>query len=235
MSYIYVKDHIPKDTPLDRRPGGVMAATTLTIHNTGNVSSTAKNERAWLTNATNSRTASFHIVVDEVNAIECLPLTEHAWHSGDGSGDGNMKSIGIEICESGDYAQTLDNAAGLVASMLYERGWGVDRMRRHYDWSGKICPRLMYDSGKWTGWATFKAMVSVKIEGSEEMTAAEQAAFEALEKKVTDLEEKASMTMPTWAKDAVVAAKAAGIIDTADGGSYDFYRILTIMHRKGLI
>lgn len=149
-----------------------MAATTLTIHNTGNPSSSAAGERSWLTNPSNTRQASFHIVVDEREAVECLPFTESAWHSGDGSGSksGNRTSIGIEICESGNYAQTLDNAVKLVAGMLQERGWGVDRLRRHYDWSGKICPRLMYDGGKWTGWAQFKALVQLKLsEGDKDM------------------------------------------------------------------
>lgn len=161
----YRKDHIPKGTAFNRRPANVMNATTITIHNTGNEKSSAANERAWLTNPSNARQASFHIVIDEREAIECIPLSENAWHSGDGSGasSGNRTSIGIEICESGNYAKTLDNATGLVASMLKERGWGVDRLRRHYDWSGKICPRLMFDGGTWTGWVLFKAAVQAKL------------------------------------------------------------------------
>ncbi|CAH1058837.1 N-acetylmuramoyl-L-alanine amidase [Paenibacillus pseudetheri] len=162
---IYRKDYIPSKTACNRRPALAMTATTITIHNTGNPSSTAANERSWLTNDTNNRQASFHIVVDSKEAIECIPLTENAWHAGDGSkvGSGNRSSIGVEICESGDYAKTLDNAATLVASMLKERGWGVDRLRRHFDWSGKICPHLMYGSGKWTGWTAFKNMVDYKL------------------------------------------------------------------------
>lgn len=73
--------------------------------------------------------------MDEKEAIECIPLTENAWHAGNGSAaaSGDRTSIGIEICESGDYAQTLENATDPVAKMLRERGWGVDRMRRHFD------------------------------------------------------------------------------------------------------
>lgn len=162
----YIIDHIPKSTPHNRRPGLPMTPTTITIHNTGNPSSTARNERGWLTNPSNKRTASFHIVVDENEAIECIPINEVAWHAGDGNGtkSGNCTSIGIEICESGDYAKTLENAAELVAKMLKDFGWGVDRLRRHYDWSGKICPRLMYDGGKWTGWTKFVRMVQEKLE-----------------------------------------------------------------------
>ncbi|WP_308424259.1 stalk domain-containing protein, partial [Paenibacillus albidus] len=88
---------------------------------------------------------------------------------GSGAKSGNRTSIGVEICESGDYTKTLDNAAGLVASMLKERGWGIDRLRRHFDWSGKICPRLMYDGGKWTGWTAFKAAVVVKLKEGDKV------------------------------------------------------------------
>lgn len=166
---IYRKDHIPKGTTCNRRPALSMSATTITIHNTGNPSSTAANERAWLTNPSNDRTASYHIVVDEREVIECLPLNESAWHSGDGSGSksGNRTSIGIEICESGNYAKTLDNAVALVVRLLKERGWGVDRLRRHWDWSGKVCPRLMYDGGKWSGWTDFKNRVALELAGKD--------------------------------------------------------------------
>ncbi|MCR8645594.1 N-acetylmuramoyl-L-alanine amidase [Paenibacillus sp. N1-5-1-14] len=159
----YLQDHIPKNTQFNRRTSYEMHPTYLTIHNTGNSTSSARNERNWLTNPFNKRTASFHIIIDENEAIECIPLNEVAWHAGDGNGDGNRRSIGIEICESGNYEQTLENAVQLVASMLRKRGWGVDRLRRHYDWSGKICPRLMYDSGKWTGWHKFVAAVDTQL------------------------------------------------------------------------
>lgn len=170
MTFNYVVDHIPVSTPFNRRPALRMAPTSITIHNTSNPSSSARNERSWLTNKSNNRQASYHIVVDEREAIECLPLNENSWHAGDGSGtkSGNRTSIAIEICESGNYAKTLENAAELVANMLRERGWGIDRLRRHWDWSGKVCPRLMYDGGKWTGWEEFKQMVRSKINAGGE-------------------------------------------------------------------
>ncbi|WP_314587937.1 N-acetylmuramoyl-L-alanine amidase [Paenibacillus terrigena] len=182
----YVVSHIPQGTACNRRSAYKMIPTTITIHNTGNPSSTARNERDWLTNPSNARQASFHIVVDERQAIECIPLIENAWHAGDGSGvnSGNRTSIGIEICESGNYAKTLDNAAELVAKMLKERGWGTDRLRRHFDWSGKICPRLMYDGGNWTGWKTFVASVDAKLKPKEDVRMPEEVAVQVDGKKV---------------------------------------------------
>lgn len=184
----YKIDYIPRNTPNNRRPGHSMQASTITIHNTGNPSSSARNERAWLTNPSNARTASYHIVIDEKETIECIPLNESAWHAGDGSGakSGNRTSIGIELCESGDYAATLNRAVELVAGMLRERGWSVDRLRRHYDWSGKICPRLMYDAGKWTGWTEFKNRVQAKLQEGKPMNEAEKKEFAALQQKVNE-------------------------------------------------
>ncbi|WP_373293948.1 peptidoglycan recognition protein family protein, partial [Paenibacillus albidus] len=168
---------------------------------------------------------------------------------GSGAKSGNRTSIGVEICESGDYTKTLDNAAGLVASMLKERGWGVDRLRRHFDWSGKICPQLMYDGGEWTGWAVFKALVQFKLnEEDEAMTAQEKKDFEAMQmlikaqaevtlglsNRITELETAAKLPeIPKWALPSCEAAKAAGLLDTTANGSYDFYRMVTILHRAG--
>lgn len=161
MKANYRVDHIPKSTPYNRRPGIKLDATTITIHNTANPSSTARNERLWLTNPANTRTASYHIVVDDKEAIEVIPLNEVAWHAGDGNSrsSGNRTSIGIEICESGNYEQTINNAADLVATLLLERGWDTNQLRRHFDWSGKNCPRLMNTSGDWSGWKEFVAKV----------------------------------------------------------------------------
>lgn len=161
MSYTFIRDHIPRSTPHNRRPGTSLAPTTITIHGTANPTSTAKNERGWLTNPSNNRTASYHYVVDAVNVIEVIPPNEVAYHAGDSFG--NRTSIGVEICES-NYDKSLANAAKFVAKLLHDRGWEVDRLRRHYDWSGKICPRLMYDNGKWTGWHNFKSMVQAELD-----------------------------------------------------------------------
>jgi len=102
--------------------------------------------------------------VDEKEAIEAIPLNEVAWHAGDGNGQGNRASIGIEICESGNREKTLRNAVQLVAKLLKERGWGVDRLRRHFDWSGKICPRILQPNN-WAGWEQFKKDVARELAG----------------------------------------------------------------------
>jgi len=72
----------------------------------------------------------------------------------------------------------------------------------------------------------------------EPMTAQEKAKMEELEKTVsqlkktvTDLESKAKTDIPVWAKDAVSYFYSKGYLDSPENGSYDFYRILTILYR----
>lgn len=141
----YRIDHIPKTTAHNRRPGTKLTPVYLTIHSTANDKSAASGERAWLTNPSNNRAASFHVVVDENEAVECIPLTEIAWHAGDGNGNGNMKSLSMEICESGDRARTLKNAVKLAAKLLRDQGLAAAALRKHNDWSGKICPRILLE------------------------------------------------------------------------------------------
>lgn len=134
-----------------------MVPTSITIHSTGNPLSTARNERDNLARVDNTRHASFHLVVDDKEAIECIPLDEAAWHAGDGYyGEGNRTSISIEICESGDRAKTLDNAARVVAKIMAEQN--ITKMVRHFDWTGKICPRIM-STNNWELWNKFKNLV----------------------------------------------------------------------------
>lgn len=56
-----------------------------------------------------------------------------------------------------------------------------------------------------------------------------------LSAQVAHLQEQNAMTVPDWAQAAVEAARQKGWIDSPEEGSYDFYRILTILHRIGVI
>lgn len=154
----YKRQHIPISN--DKRPGTKAVMTSITIHSTANERSTAQNERDWLVNPSNKRKASWHIAVDDKEAVEAIPLDEVAYHSG--SSVGNRTSIGIEICESGDRVKTLDNTIKLTAKMLHERGWGIDKLKRHFDWSGKNCPRIL-SNNNWEGWNGFKIQVDREL------------------------------------------------------------------------
>lgn len=152
-------DHILKIPT--KRSGRKIEPTTLTIHSTANPKSTARNERDWLTNPSNTRSASWHECVDEKEVIQAIPLDEEAYHAGDRTG--NRSSISLEICESGDREKTMNNAVKLVAYRLYERGWEIDKLRRHFNWSGKICPKILADNN-WALWEQFKKDVHRELQ-----------------------------------------------------------------------
>jgi N-acetylmuramoyl-L-alanine amidase len=116
------------------RTGKKIKPISLTIHGTGNPSSTAQNERNWLVNLNNNSDASWNIVVDEKEAIIAIPLDEKSNHSG--SAKGNETSIGLEICESGDREKTLLNAIEVSAYILNKLK--INTIYQHYDWNRKI-------------------------------------------------------------------------------------------------
>lgn len=53
--------------------------------------------------------------------------------------------------------------------------------------------------------------------------------------RINTLEAKANMSVPKWAQEAVSATVCSGLIDTPDGRSHDFYSLLTVFYRKGLL
>ena len=141
-----------------------MKAEYITVHNTANDAS-AENEITYMTN--NNDETSYHFAVDDIQAVQGLPLDRNGWHAGDGNGTGNRKSIGIEICYSksggSKFEKAEKNTAELVAYLLKERGWGIDRVKKHQDWSGKYCPHRTLD----LGWDRFIKMIETKLnEGS---------------------------------------------------------------------
>ena len=138
-----------------------MNAEYITIHNTSN-SASANAEIRYMIN--NDNQTSYHVCVDEKEVIQAIPFNRNAWHAGDGgSGTGNRKSIGIEIARStGDlnlFKQAEQNCAEYVAKLLKERGWGIDRVKRHKDWSGKYCPHKTMD----LGWERFLNMIKTEL------------------------------------------------------------------------
>ena len=139
----------------------------ITIHNTGNTAS-ARNEAAYMNG--NSNYTSYHVAIDDKEAVQVVPFNRNAWHAGDSQGQGNRASIGIEICYSMDngysgamsarYKKAQENTALYVAHILYQYGWGTDRLRQHWNWSGKDCPHKMRAHN---GWGAFVARVQAHL------------------------------------------------------------------------
>ena len=129
----------------------------IVVHNTANDASAANEVKYMISN---NNQVSFHFAVDDKEVVQGLPLDRNAWACGDGAnGKGNRKGIQIEICYSKNggirFENAEKNAAKFIAQLLKERGWGVDKVKKHQDFSNKYCPHRTLDKG----WASFVNMI----------------------------------------------------------------------------
>lgn len=122
----------------------------ISVHNTYN-DATAENEVAYMIR--NNNQVSFHIAVDDKEAVQGLPFERNGWACGDGNGAGNRKSISVEICYSlsgGDrYYKAENNAAIVVAQLMKQYSIPISKVRTHQSWNGKYCPHRMLAEGRW--------------------------------------------------------------------------------------
>lgn len=161
--------------PLPATPLGV------TIHNTGAITTASNTEPAeQYTRATvngNMNDVRVHFYVSDVCAWQTLPLTLSGWHAADGGGNGNRKTIAIEVI--GNSAKAEANAVKLVAYLLNKYNLSADRnLFTHTYWlnvrdgkSGsidylntlrhpyKVCPIYIIPH-----WSTFKNEVKKSLE-----------------------------------------------------------------------
>lgn len=149
MAYKFVSDILPKDLWGIKCPNE-MKAECIVVHNTANDAS-AEDEIAYMKKTPYSYT-SYHYAVDDKEVRQAIPYNRNAYHAGDGEyGDGNRKGIGIEICYSksggSKFIEAENNAAMFIAELLKEFGWGIDRVKKHQDFSGKYCPHRTLDMG----------------------------------------------------------------------------------------
>ncbi|GAA0439516.1 hypothetical protein GCM10008934_30830 [Virgibacillus salarius] len=134
------------------RPGYGMSPRYITVHETANTApgATAFMHANYVRNP--STLTSWHFTVDDSGVIyQHLPTNETGFHAGDGAGDGNRNSIGIELCvnSSGNFNQTRKNAAALIRSLMNEFVIPIENVVPHNHWSGKNCPKnLLYQFGR---------------------------------------------------------------------------------------
>ena len=125
------------------------------IHETDNVNEGADAEAHNNFIHTNgaSNELSWHYTVDDHEIWHHLPDNETAFHAGDHMEDkgGNKNGIGVEMCVNadGDYEKTLQNAQLLATQLLYEYDLDIDALKKHQDFSGKICPSKLINAGRW--------------------------------------------------------------------------------------
>ena len=126
----------------------------IVIHYTANPGTTAEQNRSYFENLkdTGETYASSHFVIGmEGEIIQCVPCNEIAYASNDRNGD----TISIECCipdDTGKFTDaTYESLVELVAWLLGRYNLTTDEVIRHYDVTGKNCPKYFVEnSGAWS-------------------------------------------------------------------------------------
>lgn len=200
-----------KCRPMTKRTGTIG----VTIHNTGNSSfgAGAVNHALYLQGAGSNHTASWHYCVDDTCITQSIPEDEVAYHAGDGKGNGNYKTISIEICmnQDSDILVATNNAVDLCVNILTRYNLTANDIYMHYDWSGKNCPVMLRQGIPYT-FKNFKLKVEQKME--EIMTRDE------VIKIVEEILQPKDQDPSSWAKEEWADAKHIGLTDGTNPKSY---------------
>lgn len=140
------------------RPGTTLEVVRgIVVHYVGNPGTTAQNNRDYFAGLaeTGETYASSHFVIGmDGEIIQCVPLDEIAYCSNSRNSD----TISIECCHAGEDGQfsqaTYDSLVKLTAYLADYYGLGRDELLRHYDVTGKCCPRYFVDHED--AWEEFK-------------------------------------------------------------------------------
>lgn len=135
----------------------------ITLHNTDN-QMPAINEINYMNS--NNNQVSYHVAIDEKEAIQGIPFNRNAWHSGDGgNGYGNRNTVAVEICRNYDrtrkttnlieplksqYSKAEQNAIKYVAQLCIDLGIVAnnDNIKTHNNWNGKWCPSKILNENR---------------------------------------------------------------------------------------
>lgn len=200
-----VKNLVPPDKYHIKCPY-YMVAEFIVVHNTANDAS-ARDEVAYMIR--NDEKVSFHYAVDDKEIVQGISENRNAWHAGDGeNGPGNRKGLSIEICYSKSGGKRFEEAeklaAKFIAYKLNENGWGIDKVKKHQDFSGKYCPHRTLDMG----WQRFLDMLE------------------------TELNELDKDKPSSWAQEAWEWGKKEGITDgTRPGDTATREEVITMLYR----
>ena len=139
--------------------------TGIVIHYTANPGSTAQQNRNYFNGLKDSHetSVSSHFVVGlEGEIIQCVPTWEIAY----ASNERNHDTVSIECChpdETGKFNdETYKSVVQLTAFLCEKYGLTQENVIRHYDVTGKICPKYFVEHED--AWQTFKEDVEAALQ-----------------------------------------------------------------------
>ncbi len=140
----------------------------IVVHYTANPGATAMANRNYfegLKDSHETKTSSNFIVGLEGEIIQCVPTWEVAY----ASNDRNVDTVSIECChpdESGEFFEaTYRSMVQLCAWLCLKFDLSEKDIIRHYDVTGKICPKYFVEDEK--AWENFRKDVKKALKKAE--------------------------------------------------------------------
>ena len=137
----------------------------IAIHYTANPGSTAVSNRNYFENLaiTQDNKVSSHFVVGlEGEVVQCIPTSEISY----ATNSRNVDTISIECCHPDETGQfntaTYDSAVKLTAWLCTRFGLTSDQVIRHYDVTGKDCPKYYVENPD--AWIQMKSDIAAQIQ-----------------------------------------------------------------------
>lgn len=151
------------------RPGTSLSQVKgIVIHYTANPGATARQNRDYFEGLKDSQItkASSHFIVGlDGEIVQCIPSWEVAYASNERNGD----TIAIECChpdETGRFnKETYQSMVNLTAWLCVKFGLNSEDVIRHYDVTGKICPKYFVEDEE--AWEEFKEYVQEAIDKAQ--------------------------------------------------------------------
>lgn len=137
----------------------------IAIHYTANPGSSAKDNRDYFENlsVTHETKVSSHFVIGlEGEVIQCIPTAEMSY----ATNERNVDTVSIECChkdETGVFQDATYKSAVKLAAWLCTRfGLTEENVIRHYDVTGKNCPKYYVENPD--AWEQMKNDIAVQIQ-----------------------------------------------------------------------
>ena len=140
----FIVDYIPEGSKCDTKRS-LDNATTVTIHWIGPYPGQTPEQvrKYWIDS---KGEASAHFIIKDDECLQCWPISKAAWHAGCPAG--NYSSIGIEVVPE-NIDGRFSNASIETLKALLDKYFKDLPLVRHYDWTGKDCPKYYVDSNNW--------------------------------------------------------------------------------------
>lgn len=137
----------------------------IVVHYTANPGSTAMENRNYfegLKDSHETKVSSNFVIGLEGEIVQCVPTWEMAY----ASNNRNSDTISIECCHPDDTGKfndaTYKSLVQLCAWLCKKYDLTADDVIRHYDVTGKICPKYFVENED--AWVEFKADVAKALE-----------------------------------------------------------------------